>query len=224
MHKGTIQTIIWVLVVALCGTILIIPASREVFLATTKAHPYLMGFVKFGILATMGELLALRITLGKWAAPKGLQWRSLIWGLIGMLVTLIFQIFAGGITAAMAGGFLPGGDNPYLFAFFVGSIMNLTFAPTFLAAHRYTDTWLDMRYEGKKNIKVTDVTNRIDWNGFVSFVVMKTIPFFWIPAHTVTFMLAPEFRVVVAAFLSIALGLILSFAKKKGGKKKEVAK
>jgi hypothetical protein len=140
-----------------------------------------------------------------------------------MLVTLIFQIFAGGITAAMAGGYLPGGDNKFLFAFFVGSIMNLTFAPTFMAAHRFTDTWLDLHYEGKKNIKVLDVTNRINWNSFVSFVVMKTIPFFWIPAHTITFLLAPEYRVVVAAFLSIALGGILSFAKKKGNQPKEGA-
>ena len=65
------------------------------------------------------------------------------------------------------------------------------------------------------------MTNRIDWNGFVSFVVVKTIPLFWIPAHTVTFMLAPEYRVVVAAFLSIALGGILSFAKKKGSQTKK---
>jgi len=182
-----------------------------------------MGFVKFAILATMGELLAIRIASGGWSAPKGLQWRSLIWGLIGMLITLIFQIFAGGITAAMAGGYLPGGDNMFLFAFFVGSIMNLTFAPTFMAAHRFTDTWLDLHYEGKKNIKVLDVTNRINWNSFVSFVVMKTIPFFWIPAHTITFMLAPEYRVVAAAFLSIALGGILSFAKKKGNQQKGAA-
>jgi len=223
MKKGTIQTILWILIIALCGAILVIPATREVFLSATKAHPYLMGFIKFAILATMGELLAIRIASGGWNAPKGLHWKSLIWGLIGMLVTLIFQIFAGGISASMAGGYLPGGDNAFLFAFFVGSIMNLTFAPTFMAAHRFTDTWLDLYYEGKKNIKVLDVTKRIDWNSFVSFVVMKTIPFFWIPAHTITFMLAPEYRVVAAAFLSIALGVILSFAKKNGNQQKERA-
>lgn len=221
MKKGTIQTILWILMIALCVAILVIPASREVFLAATKAHPYWMGFVKFAVLATMGELLAIRITTGSWGAPKGMYWRSLIWGLIGMLVTLIFQIFSGGISFAMAGGYLLGGDNTFLFAFFVGSIMNLTFAPTFMAAHRFTDTWLDLHYEGKKNIRLLDVTNRIDWNSFVSFVVMKTIPFFWIPAHTITFMLAPEYRVVAAAFLSIALGGILSFAKKKGNQQKE---
>lgn len=221
MKNKTVLTILWVLVVAAFGVILVVPASREVFLAATKAHPYLMGFAKFGILATMGELMAIRIATGDFHAPKGLFWRSVIWGLIGMLITLIFQLFAGGVTASMASGFLPGEGNAFLFAFFVSAIMNLTFAPTFMAAHRFTDTWLDLYYEGKRKIRVTDVTNRIDWNGFVSFVVVKTIPLFWIPAHTVTFMLAPEYRVVVAAFLSIALGGILSFAKKKGSQTKK---
>lgn len=221
MKKGIIQTVLWILVIVLFGTILIIPASREVFLAATKAHPYLMGFMKFGILATMGELLAIRIASGSWSLPKGLLWRGIIWGLIGMLITLIFQIFAGGVTFAMQNGFLPGGESTFLFAFFVATIMNLTFAPTFMAAHRFTDTWLDLHYEGKHGIKVVDVISRIDWNGFVSFVVIKTIPLFWIPAHTITFLLAPEYRVVFAAFLSIALGGILSFAKRKGNQPKK---
>lgn len=220
MNKRNMKTILWVLVIGLFAAILAIPSTREIFLAATKAHPYLMGFVKFAILATMGELLAIRITTGDWSMPKGVVWRSIIWGLIGMLITLIFQIFAAGVTFAMSGGYLPGGENTFLFAFFVSSIMNLTFAPTFMAAHRFTDTWLDIHYEGKRNIRAIDVTKRIDWNGFVTFVVMKTVPLFWIPAHTITFLLAPEYRVVMAAFLSVALGAILSFAKKKGSQPK----
>lgn len=215
MKKKTVLTLLWLLIVALCGAALLVPYTREIFLTATKAHPYLMGFGKFAILATMGELLAIRITSGDWKAPKGLIWRFVIWGLIGMLITLVFQIFSGGVTAAMQSGYLPGGESAFLFAFFVSSIMNLTFAPTFMAAHRFTDTWLDIYYEGNKKVRVYDVTSRIDWNGFVSFVVMKTVPFFWIPAHTVTFLLPPEYRVVMAAFLSIALGGILSFAKKR---------
>lgn len=221
MKNKNLLTVLWLFVIVIFGAILVVPASREIFLLATKAHPYLMGFAKFGILATMGELLAIRIASGDWSAPKGLLWRSLIWGLIGMLITLIFQIFAGGVATSMASGFLPGDGNAFLFAFFVSAIMNLTFAPTFMAAHRFTDTWLDLHYEGKKNIRIVDVTSRIDWNGFVSFIVVRTIPFFWIPAHTITFLLAPEYRVMSAAFLSIALGGILSFAKRKGNQPKK---
>ena len=52
----------------------------------------------------------------------------------------------------------------------------------------------------------------------MTFVVGKTIPFFWIPAHTVTFLLPPEYRVFVAALLSIALGLILALASSRHAK------
>ncbi|NTV18536.1 MAG: Mpv17/PMP22 family protein, partial [Bacteroidales bacterium] len=48
---------------------------------------------------------------------------------------------------------------------------------------------------------------------FLKFVVGKTIPLFWIPAHTITFMLPDQYKVLFAASLSIVLGLILSYAK-----------
>jgi hypothetical protein len=216
MKKGTF---LWILVIAIFTAILVVPSSREIFIALTKSHPYMMGFIKFAILATMGELLVIRITSGNWGFPKGIYSKAFVWGVLGMLITLIFQIFGGGVTAAMASGYLPGGENKLAFAFLVASIMNLTFAPSFMAFHRCTDTYIDMMTEGKKNIQLLDVTSRIDWNGFVSFVVVKTIPFFWIPAHTITFLLPPEFRIIAAAFLSIALGIILSFAKKKSKSK-----
>ncbi|HSN67543.1 MAG TPA: hypothetical protein VLS94_12955, partial [Fusibacter sp.] len=101
-------------------------------------------------------------------------------------------------------------------AFFTSLLMNTTFAPTFMAFHRYTDTYLDLKY-GDKVAKpsVSQVVMRIDWKGFISFTVLKSIPFFWIPAHTVTFLLPPEYRVLVAAYLSLALGLLLTIAKGK---------
>jgi len=82
--------------------------------------------------------------------------------------------------------------------------------------HRLADTYIDMLHEkAGASVGLKDVVGRIDWKGFFLFVVCKTIPFFWIPAHTVTFLLPPEYRVLTAAGLSLALGLILAFAKKK---------
>jgi len=52
------------------------------------------------------------------------------------------------------------------------------------------------------------------WN----FIFKRTIPFFWIPAHTITFLLPPEFRVLFAALLGIALGLILAIGGQKATK------
>lgn len=178
-------------------------------------YSYIMGFLKFSILATLGELMALRIITGGYKKPAGLVWRVLIWGFIGMLITLMFNVFAGGVIAAQEGGFLPFEGTTIAFAFFTSTIMNLFFAPAFMGFHKYTDTYLDLKAETNQKVTVKDITNRIDWDGFVSFVLMKTIPFFWIPAHTITFMLPKDYRVLAAAFLSVALGALLAMSKKK---------
>lgn len=91
--------------------------------------------------------------------------------------------------------------------------MNLTFGPVFMAFHKCTDKYLELRHGGAKKPGLRGVVTGIDWYGFISFTVLKTIPFFWIPAHTLTFLLPPEYQVIAAAALSIALGIILSLKK-----------
>lgn len=211
MRKGDF---LWLLGLLAVAALLLLPATHQAFVALTAAHPFLIGFAKFFVLATMGELLALRIVTGAWAAPKGLLPRAVIWGLLGMVIVLIFDVFAGGVAGSLRKGLLPGGDSKLAFAFFVSTLMNLTFAPAMMLTHRMTDTWLDLRCEGK-GASMPAIVARIDWQGFVSFVLFRTIPLFWIPAHTVTFLLPPEYRVLMAALLSIALGALLAFAKKK---------
>ena len=51
----------------------------------------------------------------------------------------------------------------------------------------------------------------------------KTIPCFWIPAHTITFLLPENYRILSAGFLSIALGLILTLAKKRRNTNEELS-
>lgn len=207
---------LWLAILAVVMALLLVPATHRAFVALTATHPYLTGFGKFVLLATMGELLALRIATGAWAAPPGLLQRAFVWGLLGVVIVLVFGVFADGVARAQEKGLLPWAGSRLAFAFFVSAIMNLTFAPTMMLAHRVTDTWIDLRHEGKE-FDVADAVARIDWNGFVSFVLLKTIPLFWIPAHTLTFLLAAEYRVLAAALLSIALGAILAFAKKRSG-------
>lgn len=212
MKKGDF---FWLFSLTVFVVILIIAVTHKMFVKFTTEHAYLGGFIKFFLLATMGELLAIRIVTSDWNIPKGLLYRAFIWGLLGMAMVLIFSVFAAGIASALANGFLPGGNSQFAFAFFVSFVMNLSFAPTMMAFHRITDTFIDLKYENKKGkVTLSEVIKRIDWDGFVSFVIMKTIPIFWIPAHTITFLLPPEYRVLSAAFLAIALGAILAFAKK----------
>ncbi|HZW82091.1 MAG TPA: hypothetical protein VFF14_01540 [Candidatus Deferrimicrobium sp.] len=207
----------WLTLLLAIISFLLFPSTNAIFMAVTKVHPYLLGFVKFAILATMGELLALRIISGVWKKPVGLVYRAIIWGFLGMTFVLVFDLFARGVAGSVNAGLLPSFAGKLGPAFFTSALMNLIFGPTFMAFHRITDTYIDLG-EGNLGkickIKLADVVNKIDWHGFISFVVLKTVPFFWIPAHTITFMLPPEYRVLAAAFLSIALGGILAFAKK----------
>ena len=196
--------------------------TRLWFEAATKAHPYIMAFVKYSILATMGELLALRIVVGDWKRPVGFIYRAIIWGLLGMVFVVVFKVFNQGVMAAQRSYLLPsleaGLGADFLVSFLTSTLMNLLFAPTFMAFHRVTDTFIDLG-DGKLSrifqVKLKTVITKIDWNNFISFVVVKTIPIFWIPAHSITFMLPENYRLLYAAFLSIALGGILAFSKKK---------
>ena len=58
MKKGDF---IWSGVLICIIAVLAIPSSREVFMEATGAHPYIGGFLKFAVLATMGDLLGARI-------------------------------------------------------------------------------------------------------------------------------------------------------------------
>ena len=214
--------LIWLAALCAVSSVMVVPSTHEVFVSATKAHPYLMGFVKFGILATMGELLAIRIAAGAWKAPAGLLYRSMIWGLIGILIVLMFEVFAGGVTGAIKKDLLWSGSdalaNKVWTAFWISAIMNLFFGSAFMTLHRITDIYIDLacgETNSRGNVKLSAVIARIDWQGLVSFVIFKTIPFFWIPAHTITFLLPPEYRVLMAAYLSVALGAILAYGKRK---------
>jgi len=212
LKKGDL---LWAALLLSFIAITVLPVTHEAFMKFTTSHPYLGGFTKFAILATMGELLALRISSGNWNIPVGLAYRAIIWGVLGIVITLIFNIYGNGVAIGMEKGLIPGGNSQLVYAFLVSAIMNTTFAPTFMAFHRATDTYLDLRYTTKTKVSLKDVINQIDWHGFISFVVLKTIPFFWIPAHTITFLMPNEYRVLMAAALSIALGGILAFAKRR---------
>ena len=213
--------IIGYVVLALCSfaAILIIPASREVFKTLSSTHPYIMGFIKFAILATAGELLAIRLAKKQWALPSYVWARFLIWGVIGIWITYMMKIFGAGVDALMGAGLLPTAQNAlfnsFIKAFFISATMNLSFGPTFMALHKCSDTYLDIRATGKRKISIANVIHKVDWEKFATFTLLRTVPLFWIPAHTVTFMLPAEYQVAMAAFLSVALGIRLNLKRKK---------
>jgi hypothetical protein len=214
------KDIIWIVVIVLLTLVVVIKSSRVVFEQFTSDYPYLMGFIKTAILASMGELLVNRIKNGSYFSEKGIVLKFFVWGFLGMIFVLIFKVFASGVISAQQSGLLPLIETSFLSslltALLISTIMNIFFAPTFMLLHRVTDGYIFLS-EGNlikmRHVKLNDVIERINFKTFISFVVLKTIPLFWIPAHTITFMLPENYRVLMAAYLSIALGIILTVSK-----------
>jgi hypothetical protein len=192
--------------------------SRAVFIRLTVAYPILMGFVKFSVLATMGDMLVKRIVLKKWII-KGAAWhqRALVWGCLGIVLTYVFPIYSEGVNFLIYQGMLPVFSNEWMdmvsSAFWKSFFMNVLFAFPMMVSHRITDTLIDKKMLFSR-WPFMELWTSVNWKNMWGFVA-PSIVWFWIPAHTITFCLPPEYRIIMAAGLSICLGAILAFAKMK---------
>ncbi len=202
------------------------PKVYQFYIEFNSAHGLVMAFFKFGILATLGESIGLRIRKGVYNEKGfGIIPRAIVWGFLGITIKLAFVIFAVGIPAFLA--YLGFENAPQIMhselswakvgvAFSISMAMNLIYAPVMMTLHKITDRHI-IQNQGTlrgffQPIEVRQIFVNLDWGVMWSFVFKKTIPFFWIPAHTITFLLAPDFQVLFAAFLGIALGTILAVA------------
>ena len=204
MKKDHVLSIIFILVTGLFIFVL----TRPFFLNFSNTYKLIAGFIKFFFLASLGDVLGKRLKTKTWSIPDGFIYKAIVWGVIGILITLVFGLYDGGITTLENTNLLPVSNVSLLHAFFVSLFMNLTFGPMMMAFHRVSDTFIELRVN-KEKVSLKDTVEKIDWAGFIKFVVFKTIPLFWIPAHTITFILPPTYRVMFAAVLGIVLGLLL---------------
>jgi hypothetical protein len=222
MKKNDFYFLIFVLV-------LFVPffVSGELYTAyktTNAAHPFLIGFLKFAILATMGESIGLRLREGIYNKKGfGLLPRAIVWGFLGITIVMAFKIFSAGAPAFLKALGIEGAAESLsgpltglrvLTAFTISVTLNLIYAPVMMTLHKITDTHI-IKNGGTvagllKPIHMGDIIAKLDWKVQWNFIFKKTIPFFWIPAHTITFLLPVEFQVLFAALLGIALGVILS--------------
>jgi hypothetical protein len=192
-------------------------------------HPMVMSFLKFALLATLGEVIGLRIKTGQYTASGfGILPRAVIWGFLGLTIKLAFVVFASGVPVflekmgvanALEVMKQPFSSSKLLVAFSISAAMNLIYAPVMMTLHRITDTHI-VANRGKlgclvKPIAFGKIMKELDWGMQWNFVFKKTIPFFWIPAHTITFLMPAEYRVLFAALLGIVLGVLLAVATNK---------
>lgn len=179
----------------------------------TKEFPYLMGFLKVGLLATFGEMLKHRLKSGSWKVPSLLS-RFIVWGITGLVFTLVFALFAMGTEVLMKTNLWFSCSNStcnnILRAFSTSLFQNLIFAYPMMLGHE----WCNEVINRKKFVGGAEFLAHVDSNVWGSFIP-KTILYFWVPAHTVTFLLPADYRVLMSAVLSLVLGFILTIKIKK---------
>lgn len=229
MKKGDIITTLAVL--AVIGTFAFVPGAMDWFNEMTAEHGMIMSFFKFAILGTFGEMLALRIRKGCYIEKGfGLLPKMLVWGFLGVIIASAMTIFKTGTVALLEKGFGVSEAGTWFgakeltwgkagVALLVSVLMNTIFAPVFMTFHKVTDIHIAETggtlkgfFCNKLKIQET-IAHKINWDLQYGFVFKKTIPLFWYPAHTITFLLPGNYQVLFAAFLGVVLGLILSIKK-----------
>lgn len=226
MKKSDLITIIVVAIVL--SVFIFVPGALDAFNSATANHGMIMSFFKFAILATFGEMLALRIRKGCYTEKGfGIVPRMIVWGILGMGIAMAMKIFSMGTigfltylgldqAAIWFAGSLSWGK--VLVAFCISVLMNSIFAPVFMTLHKITDIHIQQTGGTIKGfftpIPMRDIiAHKVNWEVQWGFVFKKTIPLFWYPAHTITFLLPGNYQVLFAALLGVILGLILSIKK-----------
>jgi hypothetical protein len=114
MRKGDF---IWGAMLAGVVAFLIVPTTNKLFITETLKHPYPMAFIKYFILASMGELLGRRLNNGFWSKPVGFGARMVVWGFLGMIIMVVFAMLADGVVSLQQKNILPSANSRLLTAF-----------------------------------------------------------------------------------------------------------
>lgn len=164
--------------------------------------PMLSAFIQFAVLGTLGEVAAHMLVRRRWEMPYAtgrMLLKVLAWGVLGVVVKFGFTGIKGFVHGVEEAGYLPGfmaSGLGHAFALSLGA--NFFFGPQMMIFHRLEDN-LIMR----------------EWNFKGIDLALKSLAWFWIPAHTLTFALPPAFQIGLAALWGVVLGFILGFAKNK---------
>lgn len=204
-------------------------AVYDAYKQFNASHGMVMSFIKFAVLSTLGEVIGLRISTGVYHRPGfGILPRAFVWGILGLGINLAIIVFSSGVQAfasymgvADVAGIMAGSLtlSKVLLAFAISVTMNSIFAPVFMTLHKVTDTHILATGGTLKGfftpIPMGKILQGLNWNVQWGFVFKKTIPLFWFPAHTITFLLPGDARVLFAALLGVVLGIFLAVAARK---------
>ncbi|MDD3803014.1 MAG: hypothetical protein PHW02_01335 [bacterium] len=171
------------------------------YLEFVKSNPLLAAFIQFALLGFLGEIVSYFITkkplreVGNWLQ---IILKMVAWGILGIIIKYGFTGMRGFLNNLIEHNmFMYVKSGTVMYAFFLSVFTNILFGPQMMAFHRVEENII-MRRKGFEGIE----------NSF------KTLIWFWIPAHTVTFSLPADYQIGLAALWSVVLGIILGSSKK----------
>lgn len=167
----------------------------DAYVSFVRTWPLASAALQFAVLGTLGEAAAAWLRERRFFVPfpaRAALLKALGWSALAVCIKYAFAGFTAFVAGLSAKGLLPAQLGLFAFAFAVSLSMNLQFGPFLVIAHRLIDNGID----GRRN-----------WTGIDR--ALLSLLWFWVPAHTVTFMLPEDLRIGLAAVWSLTLGVIL---------------
>lgn len=168
------------------------------------SFPIISAMLQFAILGTFGDLISLWIIEKKIFIPykaATIILKMLEWALLAVMIKYAFIGFHGFVEKLVLLNYLPQSDGIGK-SFTISLVMNLQFGPLLVIVHRLLENFVVERTNPKT------VWNNLDKS-------LYSLLWFWLPAHTITFLLPQEYQIGLAAVWSLALGIILGFFNRK---------
>jgi hypothetical protein len=175
------------------------------YIELITAQPIITAMIQFAVLGTLGDAISHWIVKRRIFSPydlKTLILKIIEWSVLAVMIKYAFIGFHGFVETLINNNYLPPLEGVGK-SLAISTSMNLQFGPLLVITHRLMDNLI----AGKQNWKNLD-------KGFYSLL------WFWIPAHTITFILPKEFQIGLAALWSLALGIILGFYNRKASNEK----
>jgi hypothetical protein len=169
------------------------------YVELVKAYPIYSAMIQFAVLGTFGDIISKWMQQGNVFMPYKVSilfLKMLEWAFLAITIKYAFVGFHGFVDSLVSHQLVP---ELGLFgtAFTVSVTMNLQFGLLLVILHRFLDNLIAQQ------------------NNWINIDKgMWSLIWFWIPAHTITFMLDKPYQIGLAAVWSVVLGLILGYYNK----------
>ena len=169
------------------------------YVELVKEYPIYSAMIQFAILGTFGDIISKWMQQGNVFMPYKVSilfLKMLEWAFLAITIKYAFVGFHGFVDSLVSHQLVP---ELGLFgtAFTVSVTMNLQFGLLLVILHRFLDNLIAQQ------------------NNWINIDKgMWSLIWFWIPAHTITFMLDKPYQIGLAAVWSVVLGLILGYYNK----------